>query len=172
MDDTVYINTAQAQQQLYITIIFLAIFLGCRKLYSQIKRNLSQLNLVIVGAGPIGLTSALVAIKSGKIAKAIIYEEKGRNELINRSYQVSFDNNLVKFLQSVGVDFDHIEGCWQNGFFHTKVGVYVEYIIDVLQLRRSFIEIKFNKKVSCHLMNKYIFLYISFFKEGCIILPW
>ncbi|KAJ8303249.1 hypothetical protein KUTeg_019645 [Tegillarca granosa] len=136
----------KAQQQLYITIIFLAIFLGCRKLYSQIKRNLSQLNLIVVGAGPVGLTSALVAIKSGKIAKAIIFEEKGRNELINRSYQVSFDNNLVSFLQKVGVDFDHIEGCWQNGFFHTKVGVYLEYLIDVLQLRRSFIEIRFNTK--------------------------
>ncbi|KAK3085962.1 hypothetical protein FSP39_011386 [Pinctada imbricata] len=113
------------------------IFTGWKSIYEKIRRSFNDLNVVIVGAGPIGLSSAILALQTGRVSKLVIFEERQRKELVNLSYQISFDENSVNFLQSSKIDFDNIEGCWHEGCFSTRVGVYLEYIFDRLQAYRN-----------------------------------
>lgn len=138
----------EAQSNLFITIAILAAFAGSKAIYDRYRKSCTQIQAVVIGAGPIGLSSALVAMRTTKVSKITIYEEKERNELINTSYQITFDGESVIFLQNLGVDFDNIEGCWRGAYFQTNAGVYMQYIFEKLKLPQNNIpcEIHFKTK--------------------------
>ncbi|KAK3085424.1 hypothetical protein FSP39_003082 [Pinctada imbricata] len=91
---------------------------------------MSSINIIIVGAGPVGLMSALLTLQNRGVAELVIFEERKRTDIFNLSYQVSFDAKSVQFLTECTVDFDNIEGCWMDGTFTAKVGVFLEYVLD------------------------------------------
>jgi len=167
VEDLLY--SKQEQQNLCLTFVCLIAFMGWKIVYEKIRQNMAQLKIIIIGAGPIGLSSALVATKSRKISEILIFEESKRNNIINRSYQITFDPSSIKFLSSIGVDFDNIEGCWNEGFFYTKVGVYLEYILDKLNTRKGICKVFYNKKVGnilyfdLSLRIVFLFLFFPFF---------
>lgn len=142
----------EAQANLFITIAILAAFAGSKAIYDRYRKSFTQVQAIVIGAGPIGLSSALVALKTKKVSKITIYEEKERNELINTSYQITFDGESVIFLQNLGVDFDNIEGCWRGAYFQTNAGVYMQYIFEKLKLPQNKIpcEIHFKTRVSLY----------------------
>lgn len=148
----------EAQSNLFITIAILAAFAGSKAIYDRYRKSCTQIQAVVIGAGPIGLSSALVAMRTTKVSKITIYEEKERNELINTSYQITFDGESVIFLQNLGVDFDNIEGCWRGAYFQTNAGVYMQYIFEKLKLPQNNIpcEIHFKTKVSLYLNRNLI----------------
>lgn len=142
----------EAQANLFITIAILAAFAGSKAIYDRYRKSFTQIQAIVIGAGPIGLSSALVAMRTTKVSKITIYEEKERNELINTSYQITFDGESVIFLQNLGVDFDNIEGCWTGSYFQTNAGVYMQYIFEKLKLPQNKIpcEIHFKTTVSLY----------------------
>ena len=129
-----WVVSYQVQQSLLLTVMFLAFFTGWRSIYEKIRRSFNNLNLVVIGAGPIGLSSAFIAWQTGRVSELVIYEERDKKELLNLAYQISFDEESVKFLQKASIDFDNMEGCWHQGCFSTKVGVYLEYILERLKM--------------------------------------
>ena len=134
-----------------ITIIVTCGFIVSKSTFDKVRRRLSKVTVVVIGAGPAGLCSLLIATKTGKVSRVILYEEKSRNELLNQSHQITLEQNTVHFLKSLGVDFDNIEGCWQHKRFFTRIGVFQEYMLSMLNTRRSDdmqVDIRMHCKVS------------------------
>ena len=52
------------------------------------------------------------------------------------------------FLSDLGVDFDNIEGCSENGVFFTKVGVFQEYLLSIIYRLRVEVNLRLHTKVS------------------------
>ncbi|WAR11351.1 hypothetical protein MAR_025531 [Mya arenaria] len=137
---------SHASMHIFITISAVAVFIGTRHVFSKIRNEMAVLTVIIIGAGPIGLTSALIAVQCKRVHRLVIFEEENRLHVENRSYQITIQPSLVSFLRSYGVDFDNLEGIWQDGCFYTRVGIYLEYIIHVLPLYRTKIDIGFGTK--------------------------
>ena len=139
-------------QNVCMTVLVVLAFVGTKTTYDNLRKRWSRITVVVIGAGPIGLTSVLIAAKSGKASRIILYEDRGRNDLVNRTHQLAFENRSVHFLRSLGVDFDNIEGCWHNRCFFSRLGVFQEYLLSIInKLRYTLqipIEIKLKNKVS------------------------
>ncbi|XP_062572350.1 uncharacterized protein LOC134234314 isoform X2 [Saccostrea cucullata] len=142
------VHDYQLQQNILITVLFLALFTGWRAFYERIKRTLCHVTVVVIGGGPVGLLSAFLALKSGRASKIVIFEEKDRKTLLNGPYQLTFDIQSVEYLKRCGIDFDNIEGCCHDNCFTTKVGVFLEYILDHLSSARVSVRFscKFDKE--------------------------
>ena len=142
-------------QTTMVTMFVTFAFVATKTSYDIFRQHWSKATVIVVGAGPVGLTSVLISALSGKAERIILFDEKFRNDLINRSQQIALKEKSVKFLKVLGVDFDNIEGCWQQGTFYTKLGVFEEYMLGmVYRLHcKPPIEIRLNSKVST-LYNK------------------
>ena len=130
-----------------VTIIVLLIHMKMHSVYQRCLLNCTFVNVTVIGMGPIGLISALIAKKSQMVNTIRMYEKHTKTDILNRQYQVALNNNNVEFLRSLGVDFDNLEGCWEHGCFFTRVGVLSEYIISLLSFSDRVV-MKFNCKVS------------------------
>ncbi|KAL4225399.1 hypothetical protein ACF0H5_016089 [Mactra antiquata] len=142
----VYEDATYVSWYFIITVTVVAVFVGGRKMYTNIKKNMAQLEVIVIGAGPIGLTSALIAVQCKRVNKLTLYEELSRFEVENRGYQIAIQSVNVSLLRSFGVDFDNLEGVWRDGCFYTRVGIYLEYIIQILPLYSTDVELKFRSK--------------------------
>ncbi|XP_060570065.1 uncharacterized protein LOC132728440 [Ruditapes philippinarum] len=129
-----------------MTFSAVAVFLGSKIILNKIRRNNAQLSVIIVGAGPIGLTSALVAVHCKRVKKLVLYEEQSKSNVEKRTYQIALQSAQVSFLRRYGVDFDNLEGLWHEGCFYTRVGIYLEYIIHILPLYSKEITMHFGTK--------------------------
>ena len=142
------IHSPNASAQIFLTVSCVAVFIGTRTLFNTIRRGLAQITVVVIGAGPVGLTSALIAVRDYKrVTKLILYEEQSKYNVEHRPYQISIQPSVVAFLNKNGIDFDNLEGIWHEGCFYTRVGIYLEYIISILPLYKTDIELRFNTKV-------------------------
>lgn len=141
------IHSPNASAQIFLTVSCVAFFIGTRTIFNTIRRGLAQITVVVIGAGPVGLTAALIAVRDYKrVAKIILYEEQSKYNVEHRPYQISIQPSVVAFLNKNGIDFDNLEGIWHEGCFYTRVGIYLEYIISILPLYKTDIELKFNTK--------------------------
>lgn len=140
-------TTAVFLQTLGVTVVMTCAFVLTKTTYDRIRRRWSQVAVVVIGAGPIGLTSALIAAHSQKASRIIVYEEKARNELLCRPQQIALDSKSVMLLKSLGVDFDNIEGCWKHRSFFTRIGVFQEYLLSFFHLLQTPVEMKLKTKV-------------------------
>ena len=82
------------------------------------------------------------------MSNIIIYEEKTRSRLLGNNYQIALDTKSVQFLKTLTIDFDNIEGCWDNGIFYTKSGVFVEYLLSNIPRLDVSLDLRLNTKVS------------------------
>ncbi|XP_042293701.1 uncharacterized protein LOC121914377 [Sceloporus undulatus] len=93
--------------------------------------------VLVVGAGPVGLSAALVALASGKVREVTLLEERPREALLCRPQQVSLEPRSLRFLRRLGLDLRRLEGAWhQQRCFSTRLGALQEQLLRLL-LRRS-----------------------------------
>lgn len=107
-----------------------------------VRRWRARVSVLIVGSGPVGLTAALVAVRSGKVLKLTVLDERYRSALLCRPQQIALDPRSVKFLLGLGVDFDNMEGCWHDEHFFTRIGVFQEYLLSILEQRKHNVDVK------------------------------
>ncbi len=151
-------------QTTLVTLVITCVFMATKTSYDTFRQHWSRATVVVVGAGPVGLTSVLISALSGKAEKIILFDEKFRNDLINRPQQIALKERCVKFLKTLGVDFDNIEGCWHQGCFYTRLGVFEEYMLGMVY-RIQFkvpVDVRLNTKVSV-----YIFVFVLCALETC-----
>ncbi|XP_052232600.1 uncharacterized protein LOC127845629 isoform X2 [Dreissena polymorpha] len=143
-----YMMSTNATVHIGITLSAIVVFIATSHVCRQIRKDLAQLTVIVIGAGPIGLTAALLALRCKRVTKLIIYEEESRARLEKRSYQIAIQPQHVSFLRGCGVDFDNLEGLWEDGCFYTRVGIYLGYIINILQLYKKPVDFNFSTKFS------------------------
>lgn len=102
----------------------------------------ARIPVLVVGSGPVGLTAALVAVRSGKVLKLTVLDERCRSALLSRPQQIALDPRSVNFLLGLGVDFDNMEGCWHNEHFFTRIGVFQEYLLSILEKKKQKVDVK------------------------------
>jgi hypothetical protein len=130
-----------------ITVSLIAIFYKTKQIVCTVRRNYAKLTIIVVGAGPIGLTSTLISLHCNRVRKLVVYEEQSRLNIERQSYQIAVQSSQVSMLRSYGVDFDNLEGLWHDGCFYTRVGIYLEFVLHVLPLFKTDVEINFGTKV-------------------------
>ena len=148
MQPTVIVTSSQISVQIVLTLSAVAVFVGTRTILNRIRRDLARVNVIVVGAGPVGLTAALIAVHCKRVHKVIVYEEQSKCTIENKVYQIAITPSVAVSLRHHGIDFDNLEGIWSDGCFYTRVGIYLEYIISVLPIHSADVELKFSTKVS------------------------
>ena len=131
-----------------ITVLVLCGFLLVKTCADRIRRRMSRVSVVVIGAGPVGLAAALMAARTGKATALLIFEAKSRHKLLCNLKQLALDRVSLDMFASLGVDFDNIEGCWDSGRFFTREGVFQEYLISLLSKIHIPHELRFKTKVS------------------------
>lgn len=124
------------------TLVVVLVYIVVKVSVDGIRQWRAKASILVVGAGPIGLTAALVAVRSGKVLHLTILDERSRTSLLCRPQQIALDPRSVKFLLALGVDFDNIEGCWHNDYFFTKIGVFQEHLLSILEQRKQTLDIR------------------------------
>lgn len=129
------------------TIIVACTFTLVKQGSRRLRSYWARARVVVIGAGPIGLTAALIALRAPFSSRVILYEEASRWGMIRRVQQIALDAATVTFLQQLGVDFDNIEGCWGNGCFFTRIGIFQEYLLSLIEQFKEKVEIRLRTKV-------------------------
>ncbi|XP_071490547.1 uncharacterized protein [Diadema antillarum] len=137
------------------TILVVSCFVACKSSYDCLRRWRGKLNVVVIGCGPVGLTAALIAVRGGRAKTITVYEEKTRSQLMERPHQIGLDTRSVGFLRKLGVDFDNMEGCWHQDRFYTRIGIFQEYVLSLLQqLTEPLIDIRLGTKFGGEMVNR------------------
>ncbi|XP_073461653.1 uncharacterized protein [Aquarana catesbeiana] len=124
------------------TLIVILVYIVVKVSVDGIRQWRARVSILVVGAGPVGLTAALVAVRSRKVLNLTILDERTRTALLCRPQQIALDPRSVTFLLTLGVDFDNIEGCWDNDHFFTKIGVFQEHLLSILEQRKQTLDIR------------------------------
>ncbi|CAN2389502.1 hypothetical protein PRIEUP_LOCUS5915 [Pristimantis euphronides] len=137
----------EAQERLAIdtaikTLLVVLVYIVVKLSMDGIRQWRAKVSILVVGAGPVGLSAALVAVRSGKVLHLTILDERSRTSLLCRPQQIALDPRSVNFLLALGVDFDNIEGCWHNDHFFTKIGVFQEHLLSILEQRKQTLDIR------------------------------
>lgn len=124
------------------TLVVVVVYVLVKVTLDGIRQWRARISVLIVGSGPVGLTAALVAVRSGKVLKLTVLDERYRSALLCRPQQIALDPRSVKFLLGLGVDFDNMEGCWHNEHFFTRIGVFQEYLLSILEQKKHKVDVK------------------------------
>nr|XP_055047841.1 uncharacterized protein si:dkey-234i14.6 [Misgurnus anguillicaudatus] len=124
------------------TLLAVLLYVILKVSLDGIRQWRARISVLVVGSGPIGLAAALVAVRSGKVLKLTVLDERYRSALLCRPQQIALDPRSVRFLLDLGVDFDNMEGCWHNEHFFTKIGVFQEYLLSILEQKKQRVDVK------------------------------
>lgn len=124
------------------TLVAVAVYAVVKVSLDGFRQWRARISVLVVGSGPVGLTAALVAVRSGKVLKLTVLDERYRAALLCRPQQIALDPRSVKFLLGLGVDFDNMEGCWHNEHFFTRIGVFQEYLLSILEQKKLKVDVK------------------------------
>ena len=145
--DYASLQSSLAIQHILLTVLMVTGFLCTKTIYDKIRRRHARITVVVIGAGPVGLTAVVVAARSGRVTRVVLYEEMCRNALVNKQHQIAFDAKTVAFLQKLGIDFDNMEGCWDKNCFFTRIGIFQEYLLSVIYRLSVPVDIRLGCKV-------------------------
>ncbi|XP_070356653.1 uncharacterized protein [Equus asinus] len=126
-------DDAEALDAVLGTLLAVLVLVVVKAAVDVLRRRRAHATVLVVGAGPVGLTAALVAVRSSRVLKLTVLDACARGPLLGRPQQIALDPRSVRFLQPLGVDFDNMEGCWRNGQFFTRVGVFQEHLLSLLE---------------------------------------
>lgn len=130
------VSTSVVLETVLITVVVTCAFVITKSTYDRLRLRTSRATVVIIGAGPAGLISAWIVAQTGKASRIIVYEEKGRPDVVTRTKYMALNGRSLKFLRSVGLEVqENVEGSWQHQGFVTKTGPVLEYLLDLLKSR-------------------------------------
>lgn len=159
-------HRALAYDTVLSTLVAVVVYVVLKVSLDVVRQWRARISVLIVGSGPVGLTAALVAVRSGKVLKLTVLDERYRTALLCRPQQIALDPRSVKFLLGLGVDFDNMEGCWHNEHFFTRIGVFQEYLLSILEQMKQKVDVRvqLGTKVSLMLTQSYNYftLYAQF----------
>ncbi|XP_043350966.1 uncharacterized protein LOC122456296 isoform X2 [Dermochelys coriacea] len=124
------------------TLLAVLLYVAVKVSVDGLRHWRARVSVLVVGAGPAGLTAALVAVRSGKVLKLTLLDERHRAALVCRPQQIALQPRSVRFLLALGVDFDNMEGCWDNEHFFTRIGVFQEHLLSILEQQKYRQEIR------------------------------
>ncbi|XP_061533646.1 uncharacterized protein si:dkey-234i14.6 isoform X3 [Phycodurus eques] len=124
------------------TLVAVAVYVALKAGLDGVRRWRARIAVLVVGSGPVGLTAALVAVRSGKVLKLTVLDERNRSALLCRPQQIALDPRSVDFLLGLGVDFDNMEGCWNDEHFFTRMGVFQEYLLSILEQKKQEVDVR------------------------------
>lgn len=133
---------AVARDTALSTLLAVAVYVVVKVSLDGFRQWRARIPVLVVGSGPVGLTAALVAVRSGKVLKLTVLDERHRSALLCRPQQIALDPRSVGFLLGLGVDFDNMEGCWHDEHFFTKIGVFQEHLLSILEQKKHRVEIR------------------------------
>lgn len=137
----------QIQNNVLTTLLVVIVFTAIKSYYDKIRREKARVAVFVIGTGPVGVTAALAAVQTKRVTQLVFYEQEERNQVYDRNYQICFDRRSTNILKKLHVDFDNIEGIWDDRCFYTRVGNYIEYIFSAIKRSNTETKIYFNKKV-------------------------
>lgn len=123
------------------TLLAVLLYVALKVSVDGFRHWRAKASVLVVGAGPVGLTAALVAVRSGKVLKLTLLDERSRAALLCRPQQIALEPRSVRFLLGLGVDFDNMEGCWDKERFFTKIGVFQEHLLSVLERNKRRLDV-------------------------------
>ena len=144
--------------QTVVVTVFVAF--GYTILHGIIKRHLFKVSIIVIGAGPIGLISAIVASQTWGTSGLLLIEETSYYNLVNCYHQIAIQADNVNFLRSLGINFNNIEGIWQGDTFVTLLGTFQEYLLGMIYRLQAKV------KVEIRLCTKVSFV-LSFLLQRC-----
>ncbi|XP_076112814.1 uncharacterized protein LOC143080706 isoform X1 [Mytilus galloprovincialis] len=136
----------QIQNNVLTTLLVVIVFTAIKSYYDKIRREKARVAVFVIGTGPVGVTAALAAVQTKRVTQLVFYEQEERNQVYDRNYQICFDRRSTNILKKLHVDFDNIEGIWDDRCFYTRVGNYIEYIFSAIKRSNTETKIYFNKK--------------------------
>ena len=142
-----HLHEKETMETVTITFIIICVFIASKNAFDNLRRKWARITVVVIGGGPIGLISVLIAAKSERVSRIILYDDKNRQDLLNRPQQIAVERHNVQYLTELGVDFDNLEGCWQQHCFYTRIGVFQEYVLSILYRLPVQVDVKLNSKV-------------------------
>lgn len=135
-------HRALAYDTVLSTLVAVLVYVVLKVSLDAVRQWRARISVLIVGSGPVGLTAALVAVRSGKVLKLTVLDERYRAALLCRPQQIALDPRSVKFLLGLGVDFDNMEGCWHDEHFFTRIGVFQEYLLSILEQMKQKVDVR------------------------------
>ncbi|XP_060109812.1 uncharacterized protein LOC132582291 [Heteronotia binoei] len=123
------------------TLLAVLLYAALKVSVDGIRKWRAKVSVLVVGAGPVGLTAALVAVRSGKVLKLRLLDQRSRSALLCRPQQIALEPRSVRFLLGLGVDFDNMEGCWDKESFFTKIGVFQEHLLSLLEWHKRRLDV-------------------------------
>ena len=96
-----------------VLVTFFVAF-GYKILHGVIRRHFFKASVVVIGAGPIGLISVIVASRTLYTSRLLLIEEKSYYNLVSRYHQIAIQADNVNFLKKLGINFSKIKGNKEN----------------------------------------------------------
>ncbi|KAM9854743.1 uncharacterized protein ACBR49_003275 [Aulostomus maculatus] len=84
------------------TLVAVAVYVVVKVSLDGIRQWRARISVLIIGSGPVGLTAALVAVRTGKVLNLTVLDERYRTALLCRPQQIALDPRSVKFLLGLG----------------------------------------------------------------------
>jgi hypothetical protein len=151
----------QIQTNVLTTLLVVLVFTAIKSYYDRLRREKARVTIIVIGTGPIGVTAALAAVRTNRVTQLIFYEQEERNQVYDRNYQICLDRRSTMILKKLHVDFDNIEGVWDDRCFYTRVGSYIEYVFSTIKQSKAETLIHFNKKVSLFLIYNILLKFVG-----------
>ena len=141
-----------------VLVTFFVAF-GYKILHGIIRRHFVKASVVVIGAGPIGLISVIVASQTRYTSRLLLIEETSYYNLVSRYHQIAIQADNVNFLRNLGINFKNIEEIWQDDKFVTILGTFEEYLLGMIYRLHSKVKVEIRL---CTKVSFYFFCYISF----------
>ena len=106
IDASADLTTSTLVQTLVLTAAAAAVYSTVKSAFDRVRLASSRATVVVVGGGPVGLVAALVAARTGRASRVIVFEERDRTMLVTRSDPVTIGPRAMRFLRSPGVGID------------------------------------------------------------------
>ena len=136
-------DMSAAPESTFVQTVILTILVafGYKIIHGIIRKYLFKATCVVIGAGPTGLISVIVASRTPYISRILLIEQNSYFNLINKHHQIAIQAENVKFLTSLGINFKKIDGIWQSDTFITMLGTFQEHLLGIIYRLQSKLKV-------------------------------